>query len=487
MVARAQGSIFIERNRPISSLPRSERSDVMRFRFDRLAAILVAHAALAAAAVASADVPQNLTEQGRLFDGSGNPLNATEPIVFSLYTTPAGGAAVWSETQNVVLDEGYFAVELGSVTPFPTGTFNGSVLYLGMAVGTDPEMSPRQPLYSVPYALVSSDAIGDIHPNTVSVNGQVVINAQGQWVGSPTGLVGPAGPAGPAGAQGPQGPTGAAGPQGPQGTAGAQGPQGVAGPQGPQGPVGATGAQGPQGPTGAQGPQGPQGPTGAQGAQGPQGATGAQGAQGPQGPTGANGAPGANGSAGPQGPQGPAGPQGPQGNQGPQGPQGAQGPAGPQGNQGPQGFQGPQGPEGPQGPPGPGGSFSPPNYIDLVFSGNETLTVFNGNGYTISATYFSNPLSLTITVTTTTASFNNYGMIYPSTAGCAQSAGGVNSSTAGEIYRFSVTVGDTLSAPICAEGSRVLINISSPYGAAHATLFECQRITSNELRCQQIF
>ena len=42
----------------------------------------------------------------------------------------------------------------------------------------------------------------------LSINGTNVISAQGQWVGSPTGLQGPQGPAGPTGPQGPQGPSG---------------------------------------------------------------------------------------------------------------------------------------------------------------------------------------------------------------------------------------------------------------------------------------
>jgi hypothetical protein len=64
----------------------------------------------------------------------------------------------------------------------------------------------------------------------LAINGTTIIDASGNWVGSPTGLVGPQGAAGP---QGPAGPTGAQGPAGAQGTTGATGPQG---PQGPQGP-----------------------------------------------------------------------------------------------------------------------------------------------------------------------------------------------------------------------------------------------------------
>ncbi len=58
----------------------------------------------------------------------------------------------------------------------------------------------------------------------LDISGAPVINSSGQWVGSPTGLIGPAGPAGPAGAAGPQGSVGPAGPQGPQGPAGPSAP-----------------------------------------------------------------------------------------------------------------------------------------------------------------------------------------------------------------------------------------------------------------------
>ncbi|HJP19090.1 MAG: hypothetical protein CMD96_03515 [Gammaproteobacteria bacterium] len=61
---------------------------------------------------------------------------------------------------------------------------------------------------SLPAAML--DVAGD-----VAINGTTVIDSNGQWVGDPTGLQGPAGPAG-----GPEGPAGPAGPQGPEGPQG---------------------------------------------------------------------------------------------------------------------------------------------------------------------------------------------------------------------------------------------------------------------------
>jgi hypothetical protein len=218
----------------------------MRFRSLRLVtAALVAQAALVTSGVAFAAVPQGMTEQGRLFDSTGNPLLGSASVTFTMYDAPVGGAVLWTETQSVPLDVGYFSAQIGSVTPVPVSVWDGSVRYVGITVGSDPEMTPRHATHSVPYALVAGDAVGDIHPTTVSVNGQQVIDATGSWVGSPTGLVGPAG------APGAQGPQGAAGPMGPQGATGPQGPQGA------QGTQGATGPTGPQGPQGAVGPTGP--------------------------------------------------------------------------------------------------------------------------------------------------------------------------------------------------------------------------------------
>lgn len=224
----------------------------------RTLGILAIAAAAAAAsfsfsAPASAAVPSVLTQQGRLLDNQGNPVTGSQQFVFTIYDVATGGTPIWTETQTVTLDSGYFSVRLGENTPIPLTVFPGATRYLGVSVGGDPEMTPRQALVSVPYALLANNAVGDITPTTVKVNGTTVIDANGNWVGSPTGLVGPTGPAG---AAGPTGPAGAAGPAGPTG------PAGAVGPTGPQGPQGIQGVQGPAGATGPAGAVGPTGPTG---------------------------------------------------------------------------------------------------------------------------------------------------------------------------------------------------------------------------------
>ena len=227
-----------------------------------LAATLATLASLTFARGASAAVPPNLVEQGRLLDVNGAPLTGMVNVTFSIYDTAAGNAVFWTETQSLTLDAGYFSALLGETVAFGPSVFNGSTRYLGIKVNTDPEMAPRQVVDSVPYALLANNVNGDITPSSVSVGGTMVINSTGQWVG-PGGVVGPTGPMGAPGANGANGATGAtgtAGVTGATGATGATGLPGLAGPQGPIGPTGATGATGATGTPGMNGATGPAGP-----------------------------------------------------------------------------------------------------------------------------------------------------------------------------------------------------------------------------------
>lgn len=219
-------------------------------------AAMIAGAAMALYAEASAQVPTTVSHQGRLYDANDAPLNDTLPVVFTLYDDPVAGNVIWTETHSVTFESGYFSLELGTTDPLDRTVFDGTKFYLGVTVGADPEMTPRAPVGSVPYAVMAGDVSGDINPSSVSIGGTEVIDSNGAWVGDPTGLTGPTGPQGGEGPVGPEGPQGGLGPAGPPGSVGPTGPTGPAGPMGPVGP------QGPQGATGPQGPQGVQGPTG---------------------------------------------------------------------------------------------------------------------------------------------------------------------------------------------------------------------------------
>ena len=67
--------------------------------------------ALIAAALAA---PHTLAHQGRLVDSLGQPIQGEQSLTIGLYSSASGGTAVWSETDTVVVDNGYFATERGA-------------------------------------------------------------------------------------------------------------------------------------------------------------------------------------------------------------------------------------------------------------------------------------------------------------------------------------------------------------------------------------
>ena len=200
---------------------------------------IIAVTLLGAVPAALANVPQTITQQGRLYDVNQKPVSGALEVTFKIYDKVDATTEIWSETKTITFDEGYFSATLGDVStfspPMMPAVFDGSVRYMGVTVGVDPEMTPRAAIQSVPYAMVAGDAIGDIHPTSVTVGTTEIINSMGEWTGASTGLVGPQGP------MGLQGPAGADGMPGTNGVDGAQGIQGVQGVQGIQGPQGATG------------------------------------------------------------------------------------------------------------------------------------------------------------------------------------------------------------------------------------------------------
>ena len=113
-------------------------------------------------------VPRLINYQGVLTDpATGDPLpDGNYPMTFSLYEVATGGTPLWSETQTVSVEDGLFTVLLGSAQPLELEDFTGTT-YLGVKVGADPEMTPRQQVVSVAYALQAQEAA-----NANTVDGQ---------------------------------------------------------------------------------------------------------------------------------------------------------------------------------------------------------------------------------------------------------------------------------------------------------------------------
>lgn len=170
----------------------------------RLAALTLVCGALSVAVLATAapPVPDMITHQGRLYSIEGMPITGQREMRFAIYDTPTPAAnqqPLWSATKTVTFDEGYYAEVLGDAANPLINDTNGenllltSPLYLQIAVGDQGGQLEAFPelalLGSVPYARVCDDVRGDIHPTSVTVNNTEVIDATGEWVGSPIGVV----------------------------------------------------------------------------------------------------------------------------------------------------------------------------------------------------------------------------------------------------------------------------------------------------------
>ena len=101
-----------------------------------------------------------LSYQGRLIDpttGNSKP-DGNYTFMFQIYNVATAGSPLWSETKSIAVVNGLFSTLLGDTTPLDRSIFDGQALWLGVAVGGDPEVVPRQPLAFVPYAILAKNA-----------------------------------------------------------------------------------------------------------------------------------------------------------------------------------------------------------------------------------------------------------------------------------------------------------------------------------------
>jgi hypothetical protein len=99
-----------------------------------------------AAGAVSAGIPI----QGRLTDAGGRPLDGSYVIRFRLYSASSGGVVLCEDTDAVSVEQGLFASNIDGCS---ASDLDGKAVYLGVRVGSDPEMTPRQPIHPAPYAM----------------------------------------------------------------------------------------------------------------------------------------------------------------------------------------------------------------------------------------------------------------------------------------------------------------------------------------------
>ncbi|MEW5925147.1 MAG: hypothetical protein AB1746_14280 [Candidatus Zixiibacteriota bacterium] len=145
--------------------------------------ILAALVICAMAFNVSAQAPNSISYQGRLTNAAGDPITTATSVTFYIYAAASGGAPLFTSTQSVTPDaNGVFTVEL---SPMTSAILDGSKRYLGLKIGADAEMTPRQLLTSAPYSYSSQDAPGmassydsgsDALTGTIIVVDSIVIN-----------------------------------------------------------------------------------------------------------------------------------------------------------------------------------------------------------------------------------------------------------------------------------------------------------------------
>jgi hypothetical protein len=88
--------------------------------------------------------------QGKLTDAAGNPLDGSYDLTFRIYDIFVNGTAkCTSSIPEVTVENGLFVAYLDLSG---CSAIDGRQLYLGIQVGSDPEMTPRSFIDNVPYA-----------------------------------------------------------------------------------------------------------------------------------------------------------------------------------------------------------------------------------------------------------------------------------------------------------------------------------------------
>lgn len=122
-----------------------------------------------ASPAAAQNAPGYIPVQGVLAADDGTPRDGSFTLEFRLYGQEPDGNAFYAESQDVLVEQGFFTAYLGDGTPADLGDGTTSpefqlaslseradgIVFLGVTVGEAAELSPRVQLGSVPFAAVA--------------------------------------------------------------------------------------------------------------------------------------------------------------------------------------------------------------------------------------------------------------------------------------------------------------------------------------------
>ncbi|MEK7597785.1 MAG: phage integrase SAM-like domain-containing protein [Patescibacteria group bacterium] len=136
-----------------------------------------------------------LSFQGRLTDTLSNPITTATNVQFKLYSVSTGGTALYATgTCSTTPDQdGIFSTLIGSDCGAEIGNAiftENTNIYLGVTVGGDAEMTPRQQIANVGYA-INSETLQGLPPGTgtsaipyINVDGNLLIAASSPGIRS---------------------------------------------------------------------------------------------------------------------------------------------------------------------------------------------------------------------------------------------------------------------------------------------------------------
>jgi hypothetical protein len=98
---------------------------------------------------ANAALEYKIPIQGRLTNAGGSPLTGDYNLTLRMYSADTGGTPICEDSHLVSVNNGLFNTAIEGCAP---ADIDGQQLYLGIEVESDGEMTPRLPIYPVPYA-----------------------------------------------------------------------------------------------------------------------------------------------------------------------------------------------------------------------------------------------------------------------------------------------------------------------------------------------
>ncbi len=143
-------------------------------------------AVLALTATLMAGVPALINYQGRLTNSAGNPLDTTIQMIFSFYGDSTGGSPIWADTiGSVAVANGLFNAMLGVWDPGDGSYGDDTIKFFGIAVGADPEITPRTHLATSIYSFHSGTvaSIDSARGGTIIGNFAIAPNAAKEDMG----------------------------------------------------------------------------------------------------------------------------------------------------------------------------------------------------------------------------------------------------------------------------------------------------------------